>query len=101
MPNKTPWNAVNDGTTTVTATHASIAGRHDFVSRISGHSDLDCFVRVLDGSDIIWEKVLDVSVDSSFNEPVELIITPGNSVSGVVSVATADCRVEVYGFSIP
>ena len=90
---------VDDG---ATATRAAATGRQHFVTRISGHTDVDSIVKILDGSTIKWEIFVDVSVNPAFSFDVDDIpITPGTACSGVVVGSTADCQVNLQGYTVP
>ena len=99
-----PWNETAAGTNSgATATHAAETNVIHFIDHVSGHGDADCTVQLKDGSTVIAEWKFDVSVEGwNFDIPNGLWQgTPGNAVSAVVSASSADCQVNITGYSIP
>lgn len=97
------WSEAEAGTDSgATATHAAETDRQHFVTRISGHTDIDALLQIKDGDTVIWETYIDVSVNPAFMFDVSpLPVTPGTACSGVLAASTADCYVTLQGFSMP
>lgn len=96
------WKEYADGTSDgATATHTAIANRQHFITTISGHTDLDSLLQILDGTTVVWETYVDVSVSRSFNHTIHVSITPGTACSGKIASSTGDCFVNIQGYSVP
>jgi hypothetical protein len=84
-----------------TATHAANTNLQHFVTRIAGHTDLDCLIQIRDNEQVIWEVAKDVSTGCDFSYDVDVIpITPLNKVDVVISASTSDCFASITGFSM-
>lgn len=95
-------NGTNDGAqATRAASVIGAANRTHFVTHISGHTDLDSIVQVLDGTTVRWESFVDVSTSRSFGFPVHIPITPATACSGKIVSSASDCAVNIEGYSIP
>jgi hypothetical protein len=98
------WHENDEGTNNgASAVRAAEVNRQHFVTRVSGHSDLDTIIRILDGTSVIWEVYMDVSATGgSFSVDVGVIpITPGQSVTLSIVSSTIDCHANMTGFSRP
>lgn len=99
----TEWNEIQAGTSSgATATKAAISGMIHKVCQLSGHTDKDSLVQILDGSTVIFEVSRDVDVEGKtfhFTFPEPLQSTAGNAMSAVVADSTSDCFVSFGGFS--
>jgi archaellum component FlaF (FlaF/FlaG flagellin family) len=99
------WSETTAGTDSgATAAHAVETGRQFFVTSVSGHVDADATVKILDGSTVVWETKIDVSVEGTQIKPpsdLDIPITPSTACSAVISASTADCQVNISGYSIP
>ncbi len=84
-----------------TATHAAAANRTHFVTELSGHTDLDSLVQILDGTTVVWESYVDVSAGRAFSFSVHVPITAGTACSGKIDASTADCYVNLGGYTVP
>ena len=97
-----PWSAssASGGSSGATTTHAAVSGRQHFVTSVSGHTDGDSTVQIKDGSTVVWESKVDVSVEGwSFSFNVEAVpITPGAATSGAVSAGTS--HINLTGFTV-
>lgn len=102
---KRPWSETQAGTNAgATAAHSAETGVTHFVTHISGHTDTDATVQILDDSTVVWETKIDISLEGTQIKPAENLcipITPGNACSAVISASTADCQINVGGYSIP
>jgi len=89
------------GTTAgVTTVRAADDKLQHFVTRIAGHTDLDCLIQIRDNEQVIWEVAKDVSTGCDFSYDVDVIpITPLNKVDVVISASTSDCFASITGFS--
>lgn len=98
------WDETTAGTNSgATATHAAATDIAHVVTHISGHGDADATIQLKDGSTVIAEWKIDVSVEGTQFEPITgvWVGTPGNAVAAVISASTSDCQINLAGFSIP
>jgi len=98
------WSETTAGTDSgATATHAAATNVSHVVTHVSGHGDADSTIQLKDGSTVLAEWKLDVSVEGFQFQPQNgvWIGTPGNAVSAAISASSADCQVNIAGFSIP
>ena len=103
VPNR-PFSATAAGTDSgATASAAAVTDRAFFVTSISGHTDTDAIITIEDGSTVVWESKIDISLEGfSFNFPGLLVpCTPGAAANGKVASSTTDCQVNITGFSLP
>lgn len=105
VPNHRPWSATAAGTNGgATATQAAVSGVAHFVTSISGHTDTDSLIQILDDTTVVWQSAIDISVEGfQIKSPANLCvpITPGNACSVKVVTSTSDCQVNGNGYSIP
>ena len=97
------WSKTQLGTNAgATATHAAASDVAHVVTHISGHGDTDATIQLKDGSTVLAEWKLDTSVEGFQFYPINgvWVGTPGNTVSAAISASTADCQVNIAGFSI-
>ena len=100
----TEWNAYAAGTNAGATATKSAGGdgvRHK-VCQISGHTDKDSVVSIIDGITTIWEIAIDVDVDgkwfhATFPEPLQG--TPNTALTAVIASSTTDCFISFGGFS--
>ena len=87
----------------VTATHDGESNVTHVVTHVSGHSDADATIQILDGSTPLAEWKKDASVEGFQFLPQNgvWVGTPGNAVSAVISATDSDSQVNIAGFSIP
>lgn len=105
-PASSSWNETAAGTDSgATATHAAAAGKMHFAEHISGHSDADSIIQIIeDGSTVLWEtKLVTAQNGNGFavNVPRGIHAQPGLSIAGKVVSSSSDCQVNLAGFSIP
>ena len=97
------WSETTAGTDSgAVATHSAISDRQHFVTSVSGHTDADSIITIKDGTTIVWETKIDVSVEGfsfSFNVPC-LPITPGANAVGTIAASSADSQVNLTGYTI-
>jgi hypothetical protein len=96
------WSATQAGTNSgATATQAAdtVGSRAYVVTCVSGHLDADAIITVKDGTTIIWEAKIDVSVEGfSFHFPnLSLPCSLGALTEAEISASTADCQVTISG----
>ena len=99
-----PFSATAAGTNSgATATEGAVAGRTHVVTEISGHTDTDSLIQILDGAAVVWQSKVDVSVDGlSFSFPgLNVLCSNGVAAGGKVASSTTDCQVNISGGSIP
>jgi len=90
-----------------TATQAAATGKIHIVRHISGHTDADSIIQVLGGAagaTVIFETKIDVSLNGfgfAISIPDGIVGVPGVAVSGVIATSTADCQVNISGYSVP
>ena len=95
-----------------TATHAAAAGsngspdRTHIVTALSGHVDADSIVQILGGSagtTVVFESKVDISVEGlKFHfGGLNVVGTPGAAVAGKIAGSSADCQVNISGYSVP
>ena len=97
------WSETQLGTGSgATATHAAATGVRHFVTSVSGHTDKDTTLRILDGSDVMAEFKLDFSVEGTQFKPWTGCIpcTTAASCSAVIGDSTSDSQVNINGFSV-
>jgi len=101
----TPFSATAAGTSAgATATKAaSGAGTNHFVTHISGHTDTDSLIQILDGSTVVWESKIDISLEgTSFGFDVGNVVISSNAAAGAkIASSTTDCQVNISGYTIP
>ena len=78
------------------------AGKHLFVTHISGHTDTDSIITIKDGTTVVFESSIDISVQGfSFCFNVGCIpITANTLAEAAVVTSTFDCQVNMSGFTI-
>ena len=98
-----PWSETQLGTDSgATAAHAAGTNVQHFVTSVSGHTDADATLQILNGSTVMAEFKIDISVEGfQFMPWTGLIpITPGAACSAVISASSGDCQANISGFSI-
>lgn len=98
------WSATTAGTNSgATATQAAEANKSHVVTHVSGHGDADATLQLRDGSTVLAEWKIDVSV-----EGWQINIPPGiwpcstnTAANAVLSASSSDCQVNMTGFTIP
>ncbi len=101
----TPFDATavgtNAGATAIQA--APGAGLNHFVTHISGHTDTDSLIQILDGATVVWESKIDVSLEgTSFGFYVGNVAISSNAAAGgKIASSTTDCQVNISGYTIP
>jgi hypothetical protein len=97
------WSETTAGTNSgAVATHSAITDRQHFVTSISGHTDTDSIITIKDGTTIVWETKIDVSVEGtsfSFTTPC-IPITPGANAVGTIASSSSDSQVNLTGYTI-
>ena len=84
------------------ATHAAITSSQHFVTSISGHTDAASIITIKDGTTIVWETKIDVSVEGtsfSFTTPC-IPLPPGANAVGPIASSRADSQVNLTGYTI-
>lgn len=97
------WSATTAGTDAgATATKAAQSNGYHVVTHVSGHTDADATLQLKDGSTVLAEWKIDVSVEGfQFNVATGVWICSRNSaVTAVISASSADCQANVAGFTI-
>jgi len=101
----TPFSETAAGTNGgATATKAAATGKAHFVTSISGHTDTDSLIQILDGSTVVWQSAIDISVEGfQIIPPAGLLIpiTPATACSAKIVTSTSDCQVNFNGYTIP
>jgi len=98
-----PWDETAAGTGAgATATHAAVAGSTHVITSVSGHTDADATLQIKDDTAVVWEGKIDISIEGTqlFPVPPKISATAGNAVSAVISASTADCQVNVSGYTL-
>jgi hypothetical protein len=100
------WDETAAGTASgATATHAAVTNRIHVVRHISGHTDADSLIQILGGAagaTVIYETKIDVSLNGfgfSINIPDGIHGDPGIAVAGKVASSSADCQINISGYS--
>lgn len=97
------WSETEAGTGSgATATKdAGATGVSHVVTHVSGHSDIDATLQLKDGSTVLAEWKIDASVEGfQFNIPPGVWVgTAATAITGVISASSADCQVNLAGFS--
>jgi hypothetical protein len=94
------WSATQAGTNSgATATKAAQENRVYIVSTVSGHGDADSIITVKNGTTIIWETKIDVSVEgTSFHfAGLNLPCSIGNKAEAAIASSSSDCQITVSG----
>ena len=97
------WSETTAGTDSgAIATKSAISNRQHFVTSVSGHTDADSIITIKDGTTIVWESKIDVSVEGfSFSFTIPCIpATPGAVAVGTIASSSADCQVNLTGYTI-
>jgi len=98
------WSATAAGTNSgATASQGADANRQWIVTGIAGHTDADSLIQIKDGTDVLFESKIDVSVEG-FTFGFSGLVIPtglGNAAQGVLTASTADCQVTIFGHSAP
>ena len=104
MPYESNWSVTAAGTDSgATATLAADSTRQWIVTGISGHTDTDSTIQITDGTNVLFESKIDVSVsgiDFIFSNMV-IPIGTGNAAKGIVTSSSSDCQVTIWGSSAP
>ena len=103
MFSQIPFSATAAGTDSgATATHAADTNLTHVVTSSSGHTDADSLIQIKDGSPIVWESKIDVSVEGfSFSFPGLCVPCSKNATAnGLVVTSSADGQVNISGYSI-
>ena len=98
------WSATAAGTNAgATATKSAITGSTIVVTHVSGHTDTDATLQLKDGSTVLAEWKIDISLEGFQFMPQNGVwpCTPGSDVTAVISASTSDCQVNMAGFAIP
>ena len=98
------WSATAAGTNAgATASKAGVTGKTYIVDHISCHGDADATLQLRSGSDVLAEWYIDASNNKDANIIVGgyWMIEPGATASAVISGSTADCQVNITGFTLP
>jgi hypothetical protein len=98
------WSAIGVGTNLgATATQAAVAGKTFVIDHISGHTDKDSTLQLKDGSTVLAEWALDISLEGFrfYTTPGIWVATTGAAVTAVISDSTSDCAVNIAGFTLP
>tara|TARA_R100001594_G_scaffold118652_1_gene153984 strand:+ start:70 stop:369 length:300 start_codon:yes stop_codon:yes gene_type:complete len=94
------WSVTQSGTDSgATATKAAEGNRFYVVTAVSGHVDADSIITVKDGTAIVWESKIDVSVEgTSFHfSGLSLACRMGNKAEGAIASSSADCQITISG----
>tara|TARA_R100000008_G_scaffold9375_1_gene4784 strand:- start:7690 stop:7989 length:300 start_codon:yes stop_codon:yes gene_type:complete len=94
------WSATKAGTNSgATATKAAEGNRFYVVTAVSGHVDADSVITVKDGTTIVWESKIDVSIEgTSFHfAGLSLACRMGNKAEGAIASSSADCQITISG----
>ena len=99
------WSATAAGTDSgATATQAAGgANTQHFVTSVSGHVDAESIITIKDGTTVVWETKVDISVEGtsfSFNGFC-IPITPNAAANGAIASSSADCQVNIDGYTRP
>lgn len=97
------FSATTAGTDSGATATASADGQKSYiVTCISGHIDADTILTIKEGSSIVWESKIDVSVEGfSFHFPgLTLPMARNTAATGNIVTSTADCQVTISGYSI-
>ena len=101
------WTETATGTNAgATATKAAAAGREHFVDQISGFTDADSLIQIInEATTVLWEiKIVVASNGQGFaiNIPggVHSGIA-GQTLAGKIVSSTAACRVNISGHTVP
>ena len=99
------WNETTAGTDSgATATHAADSDQYHVVTHVGGHVDADSILKVLDGTTVVWESKIDISVEGfQINSPpgLHIVCTKGNKADFVIASSSSDCQANIGGYSIP
>ena len=97
-----PWSETAGGTDSgATTTHTGEADVTFFITHVSAHSDADATLQLKDGSTVLAEWALNQYRNSLYSTNGEWFSTPGEDVTLALSASTADCHVNMTGYSIP
>ena len=90
------------GASGATATQTGVSGQTHFVTHINGWLDEDAIVTIKDGSTVVWESKVDISLEgTTFSFEVGVIpISGGADAVGNIDTSVADCAVSIAGFTI-
>ena len=94
------WSATKAGTNSgATATKAAQDNRMYVVTAVSGHVDADSVITVKDGTTIIWESKVDISIEgTSFHfAGLNLACRMGNKAEGALASSSSDCQITISG----
>jgi len=97
------WSETAVGTDSgATATHAAVSSNTHVVTCISGHVDADSLLQILDGTTVVWESKIDVSVEGfSFHfSGLSVPATRSALIAGKIAASSADCQVTICGHTI-
>lgn len=98
------WSATAAGTNAgATATKTGVTGVAWIVTHVSGHTDTDATLQLKDGSTVLAEWKIDISLEGfQFEIPGGVwSCSEGAAVTAVISASTSDCQVNMSGFGIP
>jgi len=98
------WSATAAGTDSgATATKAAVTDKVIVTDHVSGHVDADSIVQLKDGSTVLAEWKIDISVEGfsfSFTNPNGWVASRDAIVTAVIASSSADCQVNATGFTI-
>jgi hypothetical protein len=98
------WSATAAGTNSgATATKTAVTDKVIVTDHVSGHVDADSTVQLKDGSTVLAEWKIDVSVEGfsfSFTNPNGWVASRDAAVTAVIASSSADCQVNATGFTI-
>ena len=98
------WSATAAGTNSgATATKAAVTDKVIVTDHVSVHVDAVSTVQLIDGSTVLAEWKIDVSVEGfsfSFITPNGWVASRDAAVTVVIAASSSDCQVNATGFTI-
>ena len=99
------FSATASGTTSATATQAAATNRRHVCTHISGYTDADSLVQILDGDDtVLWETKIEQDLTGQgfqIGIPDGIEAPAGKAIKGKVATGSAACRVNISGYTKP
>jgi len=98
------WSATAAGTNSgATATKSAVSNKVIVTDHVSGHVDADSTIQLKDGSTVLAEWKIDVSVEGisfSFTNPSGWLASRDADVTAVIASSGSDCQINATGFTI-
>jgi len=98
-----PFSATAAGTNAgASATKAAITGHTYVVTAFSGHTDTGSILQILDGTTVVWQSAINVTVEGlSFHfSGLNVVCTLSAAAVGKIVTSTTSCQANICGYIV-